>query len=116
MPELALQLDQTVDNVFIALDVEHLQILTTEQHTDICCLLAGNGQLMLYLALNVIRHAIAPESLAKLPSRFAFKDLNFIAAHHGVIQVGQHPGFVLIRVLQDRKSTRLNSSHVRISY
>ena len=55
---------------------------------------------MLHLALNVLRHPISPQSGTELARRLALQDLYRVVTDHGVIQVGQHPGLVWVRMLQ----------------
>ena len=100
MPKGPFQLDQLLDDGVIPLNAVYLQLLPADQHRHVRCLLAGDGQLMLHLALDVLWYAIGPEPGAIEAGGFALQDLHLWISHYRVIQIGQHPGLVCIRVLE----------------
>jgi hypothetical protein len=79
----------------------NLQMLTTEQHSNIGSSLAGHDELMLNLQLNVFRHPFFPESAAVDPGGFAFEDLNVRCADDFPVDIGQHPVQTWIGMLKD---------------
>jgi len=100
LPELSLQLVQVSNQSFIPLDTVNLKLLPADQHGHIGSLLTGNRQLMLHLTLDVLGNPVRPQLGAVLPRGLALQYLHVVIADDSVIQVGQHPGLVVIRVLQ----------------
>ena len=99
-PEVALQIDQSADELLVALDAMDLQVLATEQHGYVSRLLAGDRQLVHHLQLHVHRHTFLPETGAIDAGGLAFEDLYVAGADHLTVDVGQHPVQLGIRVLQ----------------
>lgn len=83
----------------------NLQMLTTEQDSNIRSCLASDDELMLNLQLNVFRYTFFPESCTIDPGRFAFKDLNVRCADDFPIDIGQHPVQLGIGMLKYRIDT-----------
>ncbi|MPN29263.1 hypothetical protein SDC9_176715 [bioreactor metagenome] len=79
----------------------NLQVLTTEQDSNIGGSLAGHDQLMLNLQLNVLRHPFFPESAAVDASGFAFEDLNVRCANDFSVDICQHPVQLRIGMLKN---------------
>ena len=100
VPELALQLDQAGDHLLVAFDAMDLQCLATEQHGDIRGLLAGDGELVHHLQLDIFGDTFLPQACAVYAGGLAFEDLHIVGTDHLAVDVGQHPGQLRIGMLQ----------------
>lgn len=87
---MPLQFDQTSNQSLITFDPMDFQVLATEQNGYISGLLAGNGELMHDLELDVFGYAFLPELGAVDAGGFAFKDLHFTGTGDFAVDVGQH--------------------------
>lgn len=63
---------------------------------------ACDRELVHHLQLSVLRHAIMPKSLPAVTGSLAFRDLAIRTSNDFAVKVGQHPGMILIRMLQHR--------------
>src|SRR5690606_27094273 len=84
VPEGAFQFDQAFDQLVIAMDAMHTNLLATDQHADIGCRLAGDSELVLDLALHILGYAIAPEPRTKFPGGLALQYLHVTTTDDGV--------------------------------
>ena len=100
MPEAPFQFDQASNHLLVTLNAVDLQVLATDQHGDIRCQFAGDGQLVHDLQLHILRHALFPEARAVYAACFALKESYVICTDHLTVNVGQHPRQVWIWVLQ----------------
>jgi hypothetical protein len=103
MPELSLALDQPLDELVVASDAIHAQLVATDQAGHVGSLLARDRQLVLDLKLDVLRHAIAPKFCSVDAGRFAFKKLNVVDANCLTVDVRQHPR--VLRMLENGVDT-----------
>ena len=75
-PERLLQNDELRDQGLVALYAVHLQLLPPNEHGHIGGLLAGDGQLVHDLQLNVFGHTVFPEPGAIDACGLALQDLD----------------------------------------
>jgi hypothetical protein len=75
-PELTLQLNELGDHGFIALDAMNLQLLATDQDRHVSGLLAGHGELVHDLKLDVLRHPVFPQAGTMDTGCLALQDLH----------------------------------------
>ena len=95
----------------------NLKLLTTDQYSDIGCLLTSHSQLMHDLQVNVFRHALLPQHGTMEPRRLALQYLHLRSTDDLSVQVRQHPS--VLRMLQHRvdaahtpaRGTGIGSSH-----
>ena len=79
----------------------NLQVLTTEQNSNIRRSFTGHDELMLNLQLNVLRHTLLPEPAAVNAGGFAFEDLDVRCTNDFPVDIGQHPMQLRIGMLKD---------------
>jgi len=101
VPEVPFQFDQAGNQALIAFDTVDFEMLTTEQNGDIRRLLAGDGELVHDLELNVFGYAFLPELCPIDAGRLAFEDLYLAGTGDFAVNVGQHPRQIRIGMLQD---------------
>ena len=101
-PECSFQLDQPCNQRFIPVNAMNLQVLTTEQNSNIRRSFTGHDELMLNLQLNVLRHTLLPEPAAVNAGGFAFEDLDVRSTDDLPVDIGQHPVQLGIGMLKDR--------------
>ena len=101
LPKFPLQLDQVRDQHFIPLNSVNLKMLTAQQYGYVCCLFAGDCQLVMHLKLHILGNTFLPESSPIDASRFAFKNLNVAGAYDLPVNICQHPSFVWVGMLEN---------------
>ncbi|MNF82966.1 hypothetical protein D3C84_652780 [compost metagenome] len=91
MPELRLPFGEIPDLLLITLDAINPKILTTDQHRDFRPGMAGDRELMQYLALVGDRHAFFPLRGTVIASGLDFEDAGAVGvAYHLPVEVGEH--------------------------
>src|SRR5690606_41519048 len=86
-------------------DLKQLPAFPTRRSSDLCS-----------IQTDLARPSIAPYTATKGGLRNLTRAMTAEWAGDGLQINGLAPGYVRTEMTQDRKSTRLNSSHVKISY